>query len=210
MLFCLDIFGTICQYKRKMTEGLKKMARPKLLIARTADGADFPLPSYESRYHTGMRLSAAISQTVKIDAGERLRVPVGFAVGIPDGFSGLVVSWPQMAADHGIVVSDAPHVINPADRGPLFVLLHNLSPTQFILRRGDIIAQLLTIATPQPAWQEVDVSQKNATETPTAALFLDEEGPAAEKKADTHSAMESTRRVKRSIRERYKKVDASE
>lgn len=186
------------------------MVRPKILIKRTADGVGFRLPTYESPYHTGLRLSAAISQSIKIDVGERLRVPVGFSVGIPLGYSGLVVSWPALAAEHGMVVSDAPHVINPADRAPLFVLLHNISSAQFVLRRGDIIAQLLLVETPQISWQEITAGQETAgAETPTEALFLDE-GTAVANSEPIHSPMESTRRVKRSIRERYKKSDGSE
>jgi len=112
------------------------MITPRLFIARTPDGDGFPLPSYETQYHVGLRLSAAIGSPIKINAGERLLIPVGFAVGVPQGFCGQIVSYGPLAEQHGIIVVDAPHIVNPADREPIFVNLQNISQKQFILHRG--------------------------------------------------------------------------
>ena len=70
---------------------------PKLYITRTPDGTGFPLPSYDTKYHAGLNLMAAIGQPIKIATGERIKIPVGFAIGIPQGFCGQIVSSPQMA-----------------------------------------------------------------------------------------------------------------
>lgn len=131
---------------------------PKIHIIRTVDGADFPLPAYTSKHHVGLNLMAAISSPVKINPRERVHIPVGFAVAIPDGLCGQVVSDRLMALQNGIVVLDAPSVIHPADRSPLFVLLRNESNQQFILRRGMVIAQMLLVPVVQTAWQEVETN----------------------------------------------------
>ena len=92
---------------------------PTLYICRTSDGEGLPLPSYPSKDHIALTLQAAISAPVRLKAGERAHVPVGFAIGVPNGFCGQVVSFPTLALKEGVVVSDAPHILNPADRGPL-------------------------------------------------------------------------------------------
>lgn len=147
---------------------------PKIHIVRTSDGADFPLPGYASKHHVGLNLRAAIAGPIKINPRERVRVPVGFAFAIPDGLCGQVVSFSKLAREHGIVVIDAPSLINPADHEPLFVLLRNESTEQFILRRGDIIAQLLMVPVVQVAWDEV--SAPNPSDVSNAdEMMMDEE-----------------------------------
>lgn len=128
---------------------------PKIHIVKTADGADFPLPSYTSKHHVGLNLLAAVSSPVKIGPRERVQVPVGFAIALPDGLCGQIVSNRDMALTHGIVVLDAPSIVHPADRKPIFVLLRNESSEPFVLQRGMKIAQLLLLPVIQTAWQEV-------------------------------------------------------
>ena len=175
---------------------------PTLYICRTSDGEGLPLPSYESKDHIALILQAAISAPIRLKSGERAHVPVGFAVGIPNGYCGQVVSLPSLARKDGIVVSDAPHIVHPADRGPLFTLLLNTSEKDFVLHRGDICAQLVIFPAVQVAWKEIERKVK-ASRTSTDEILLDE---AEESDEDPLKALEpSARRGVRSIRDRYKK-----
>lgn len=178
---------------------------PQLYIARTPDGSDFPLPSYESRHHIGLNLMAAIGGRIKINPGERLRVPVGFAIGIPQGFCGQVVSNPYISEKSGIIVSDAPHILNPADRKPLFVLLQNVSSTQYVLHRGDLIAQLIVIPAVQICWQEIQSNIQDSI-TDENEILLEDLNDLSDKK-EKKDAFYSFRRVKTSPRNRYKTDD---
>ena len=178
---------------------------PKLYITRTSDGSDFPLPSYTSRHHMGLNLSAAIGSPVRIAPNERILIPVGFAIGIPQGFVGQILSNPSLAEQAGLVVSDAPHLLNPADRQPIFVLLHNISSVPQILHRGDLIAQLLIIPAIQVSWQEITprVSDQ-VTDVETLVVDPGVSGPtpaAADK-------FKSFRRHSPSIRERSQSTDS--
>lgn len=173
---------------------------PQLHIIRTPEGVDFPLPSYISKHHVGMILRAAIPTVLKLDAGERGLVPVGFGIGVPDGLCGQIVSLPQIAKEKGLIVLDAPQILNPADRDSLSVLVQNASRRQLILRRGEEIAQLLIIPVYQVCWNEItgkmlrEVREKinlNLTDT------------SAEKKSSKSSEKNSKRLVK-SVRERVK------
>ena len=174
---------------------------PTLYICRTSDGEELPLPSYESKDHIALTLQAAISSPIRLKAGERAFVPIGFAIGIPNGFCGQIVSFPKLARKEGIIVSDAPHILHPADRGPLFVLLRNTSSDDFVLHRGVVCAQLVIFPAVQVAWKEVE-RHIEASRTSTDEILLDE----AEE--ETANALEpSARRGVRSIRNRYKKDD---
>lgn len=175
---------------------------PTLYISRTSDGEGLPLPSYESKNHIALTLQAAISAPIRLKSGERAYVPVGFAIGIPKGFCGQVVSFPQLARKDGIIVSDAPHVIHPADRNPLFVLLLNTAEKDYVLHRGVVCAQLLVLPALQVAWKEIERQIDRSDITPADEILLDE----AEETTSNSNALEpSARRGVRSIRNRYKK-----
>ncbi|MGN0919152.1 MAG: dUTP diphosphatase [Alphaproteobacteria bacterium] len=171
---------------------------PTLYICRTSDGEGLPLPSYESPDHIALTLQAAISAPIRLKAGERAYVPVGFAIGIPNGYCAQVVSLPELARREGIVVSDAPHILHPADRGPLFVLLRNTSTDDFVLHRGVICAQLVIFPAVQVAWKEVE-RHVEASKTSTDEILLDEA-----QESETDAWEPSARRGVRSIRNRYK------
>lgn len=175
---------------------------PQLHILRTSDGNDFPLPSYTSQYHVGLNLMAAVGTPIKINPGERIRVPVGFAVGIPVGFCGQIVSRPELALAHGIIVSDAPHIVHPADREPLFVLLQNISHQQYVLHRGDLIAQLIIMPVVQVCWNEVS-AVPIGPKTKEADMIIEKD----ESVSPPTKQKENPRREKKSIRNRYKKTD---
>ena len=174
---------------------------PTLYICRTSDGEGLPLPSYEFKNHIALTLLAAISAPIRLKTGERAYVPVGFAIGIPNGFCGQVVSFPKLARKDGIIVSDAPHVIHPADRKPLFVLLLNTSEKDYVLHRGIVCAQLLVLPALQVAWKEVERHIDAADITPTDEILLDD-GQESTEKANAWEP--SARRGVRSIRNRYK------
>ena len=176
---------------------------PTLYICRTSDGEGLPLPSYESKDHIALTLQAAISAPIRLKLGERANVPVGFAIGIPDGFCGQIVSFPNLARKEGIVVSDAPRIVHPADRGPLFMLLRNTGEKDFVLHRGQICAQLVVMPAVQVCWKEIEHHSDQSQITSTEDILLDE-GVASEEE-NLHALEPSARRVVHSIRDRYKK-----
>ena len=75
----------------------------RLSIARTPDGNGLALPSYASRYHVGLNLQAAIPSALRLEAGDRVYIPCGFAIGVPDGYCGYVVSHPDIAKNLGVI-----------------------------------------------------------------------------------------------------------
>ena len=99
----------------------------------------------------------------------------------------------------------APRVLNPVDRGPLFVLIQNESKTAQIIKRGDFIAELLIIPVQQVCWNEVEGAEETEV-TPEENFWID-----GKSEKDTISEMlepvDSKRRVTKSIRSRVKSAD---
>lgn len=174
---------------------------PKIHIIRTPDGVDFPLPSYASRHHVGLVLRAAIPTVLKLDPHERALIPVGFGFGVPDGLCGQIVSLPQMAVEKGLIVLDAPQILNPADREALFVLVQNASRRQLILRRGEEFAQMLIAPVYQICWHEI--TGQIAQEAHELTLDADEEENSSPKTLSTR------KRTVKTVRERVKASNES-
>ncbi len=174
------------------------MTIPRLFIARTADGTGLALPSYTSAHHIALNLQAAISAPIRLNAMERAYIPVGFAIGIPKGYCGQVVSVPTLAKEQGVIVLGAPQILHPADRGALFILIQNTSHNPVIVHRGLICAQLLIFPAVQVCWNELNMAISDE-ETSSSSVVLDAGGGEEDKSAMTLSP----RRQAHSIRHRF-------
>jgi dUTP pyrophosphatase len=103
---------------------------------------DLPLPSYARDGDAGLDLSSAVDVVLK--PGERVVVPTGFAIAIPEGHAGFVHARSGRAFREGLALPNAPGVIDAGYRGELRVLLVNLDPAEPIyIERGEKIAQLV-------------------------------------------------------------------
>ncbi|HIW46761.1 MAG TPA: dUTP diphosphatase [Candidatus Yaniella excrementigallinarum] len=109
---------------------------------------DIAVPYYALPGDAGADLSTTID--VVLGAGERLLVPTGVAIAIPQGFAGFIHPRSGLAVRSGLSVVNAPGTIDAGYRGEIKVPLINLDPTETIhLQRGERIAQLVI----QPVFQ---------------------------------------------------------
>ncbi len=105
------------------------------------DGLD--LPSYETAGAAGMDLRAAVTETARLQPGERALIPTGLAIELPQGHEGQVRPRSGLAVKHGITVLNAPGTIDEDYRGEVQVPLINLGDETFEITRGMRIAQLV-------------------------------------------------------------------
>jgi dUTP pyrophosphatase len=113
---------------------------PDVLITRL--DPDLPLPAYEHPGDAGMDLRSRIEVTLA--PGERMLVPTGMAIALPDGYVALVCARSGLALRHGIGLVNAPGVVDAGYRGEIGVILVNHDATAHVtLQRGDRIAQLV-------------------------------------------------------------------
>ena len=117
---------------------------------------DLPLPAYAHPGDAGLDLRARIDTTVPA-AGGRVLVPTGVAIAIPEGHAGWVLPRSGLALEHGIALVNAPGLIDAAYRGELKVILLNTDPHRdFVVHRGDRIAQLVIQRFTTVQWAEAD------------------------------------------------------
>lgn len=120
---------------------------PVLTVEACATQSEQPLPAYAHPGDAGLDLRAAIDG--ELAPFERLVVPCGFSLAIPEGYAGLVMPRSGLAARHGISVVNAPGLIDSGYRGEIQVILVNMDPREtFAFKVGDRIAQLVIVAVP--------------------------------------------------------------
>jgi dUTP pyrophosphatase len=121
----------------------------KVQILRLGNGKDLPLPVYATSGSAGLDLRAAEAFTLK--PGERALVPTGVAIALPKGFEAQVRPRSGLAVKHGVTVLNAPGTIDADYRGEIKVPIINHGAEDFVIVRGDRIAQMViapvTIAT---------------------------------------------------------------
>lgn len=118
------------------------MAVPSVPVRIVRLDPDLPLPTYAHPEDAGADLMT--TQDVTLQPGERMLVPTGVALALPEGHVGLVHPRSGLAARHGLSIVNAPGTIDAGYRGEVKVLLVNLDPhTEVRLSRGDRIAQLV-------------------------------------------------------------------
>jgi dUTP pyrophosphatase len=115
----------------------------KVLLKRTQNSSDLPLPNYMSPQAAGMDLYANIEGSIIIESGKYKSIPTGIAIALPKGYEAQVRPRSGLAFKHGITILNSPGTIDADYRGEISVLLINLGEGVFEVRRGDRIAQLV-------------------------------------------------------------------
>ena len=129
------------------------MSRLEIPVVRL--DADLALPTYAHDGDAGLDLVAREDAVVSA-AGGRTLVPTGIALALPRGYAGFVLPRSGLALKHGVTVVNSPGLIDCAYRGEIKVVLLNTDPSSdYQVRRGDRIAQLVVQAVTEVVWNEV-------------------------------------------------------
>ncbi len=104
---------------------------------------DIPLPEYATGGSSGLDLRAALEDDLVISKGSFTLVPTNLRVEIPYGYEIEVRPRSGLAAKNGIGVLNSPGTIDSDYRGEIKVILFNFGPEDFVVKRGDRIAQMV-------------------------------------------------------------------
>lgn len=114
-----------------------------------------PTPVYAHPGDAGADLVTGVDVT--LGPGERVVVPTGVALALPEGYAAFVHPRSGLAARCGLSVANAPGTVDAGYRGEIEVLLVNLDPEHAVeLRRGDRIAQVVFQQVERAHFIEVD------------------------------------------------------
>jgi dUTP pyrophosphatase len=131
------------------------MPTPPVPVALLRLDRDLPVPSYAHPGDAGADLMTTVDVTLA--PGERVLVPTGVALALPEGYVGLVHPRSGLAARHGLSIVNAPGTVDAGYRGEIKVCLVNLDPREpVVLRRADRVAQLVVQRVEQAQFVEVD------------------------------------------------------
>lgn len=115
---------------------------------------DVPVPAYAHPGDAGADLVTTVDATVA--PGERVLLPTGIALALPDGYAAFVHPRSGLAIRCGVALVNAPGTVDAGYRGELRVALVNLDPREpVVLRRGERIAQLVVQRVERAVFHEV-------------------------------------------------------
>ena len=117
---------------------------------------DVPLPSYATQGSAGMDIYAAVEQECVILKGESLLIPSGFSIELPVGYEAQIRPRSGLAMNHNIGIMNSPGTIDSDYRGEVKIILTNFGKKDFIVKRGDRIAQMVISQYTRIEWDETD------------------------------------------------------
>ena len=121
------------------------------------------IPSYQTPGSAACDLKSTGNYV--IPPGSRVVIDTGIKLEIPKGFAAQVCPRSGLAAKNGITVLNSPGIIDNDYRGEIKVILHNSGMEEFIVKKGDRIAQLLFFPIFQAIFQRTEeVSTTNRGE----------------------------------------------
>ncbi len=112
-------------------------------VKRKPGCEDLPLPSYATEGSSGMDLYADVTGDLLIKSGETRLVSAGIYLSIPKGYEAQIRPRSGLALKHGITLPNTPGTIDSDYRGLLSIILINLGKEDFLIKRGDRIAQMV-------------------------------------------------------------------
>lgn len=125
------------------------------MIVKVINRSSNALPQYATSYAAGLDVRADNAEPIVLKPLARAMVPTGLYLEIPAGYEVQVRPRSGLAAKKGITVLNAPGTIDADYRGEVCVILVNLSSEDFVVERGERIAQLVLAKHEVIEWEEV-------------------------------------------------------
>jgi dUTP pyrophosphatase len=146
----------------KMTETIRSPFHEEVEIDITQleHARDLPLPAYATSQSAGMDLLAAIDRPLTLNPGDRILIPSGIAIALPQGYEAQIRPRSGLAIQSGITVLNAPGTIDSDYRGEIMGIMINLGQNPFVFTRGMRFAQLVISSYRTVLWKNVDILEE--------------------------------------------------
>ena len=117
----------------------------------------YPCPAYATPLSAGVDLKACLDSPVVLKPLQRMLVPTGLFIALPEGYEAQVRPRSGLALKHGITVLNSPGTVDAVYRGEIKVILVNLSEEPFEIVPGERIAQMVIARHEQAQWEEAEL-----------------------------------------------------
>ena len=123
-------------------------------ILRLPQATDLPLPSYATSGSAGMDLIAALENDLILLPSETKLVPTGLIIELPVGFEAQIRPRSGLAIKNQIGLMNSPGTIDSDYRGEIKVIITNFGKENFVIHRGDRIAQMIIAKYEKIIWSD--------------------------------------------------------
>ncbi len=114
------------------------------------------LPGYGTPLSAGMDVRANLNNPMTINPMERILVPTGLYIQLPEGYECQLRPRSGLALKHGITLVNTPGTIDADYRGEIKVILINLSSEPFVINNGERICQMVVTNYARVEWETTD------------------------------------------------------
>ena len=119
-----------------------------------------PLPAYSTALSAGMDLRANLDKPVVLKSLDRILIPTGLFIELPEGYEAQIRPRSGLALKKGITLLNSPGTIDADYRGEIGVILVNLSKDDFTIEHGERICQMVIAKHETIRWNEVEILEE--------------------------------------------------
>lgn len=136
-------------------EASRQAVQLKILDPRI--GREFPLPAPATKGSAGVDLCACIDEPLVLKPGEVKLISTGISIYLEDPrLAAVLLPRSGLGHKHGIVLGNLVGLIDSDYQGPLMVSCWNRGSSEYEIRPGDRIAQMVILPIVVPEFTVVD------------------------------------------------------
>ena len=117
---------------------------------------NFKLPCYATDGSAGMDIVAMNKNDIIIKPLQTVLIPTGFSIELPLGYEAQIRPRSGLAINKCIGILNSPGTIDSDYRGEVKIIITNFGKDDFIIKKGDRIAQMVINKYERIVWDEVD------------------------------------------------------
>jgi len=126
-------------------------------------GSDIPLPHYATTGSAGLDLRACIDQEILLKPGQTELVPTGLAIYLENpGYAAMLLPRSGLGHKHGVVLGNLVGLIDSDYQGQLMVSCWNRGKSDYTIRVGERIAQMVIVPVVQTEFELVEEFQSTS------------------------------------------------
>jgi len=127
-----------------------------MITIKVINKSNYSVPDYATPFSSGIDLFANIAENVTIKPFQRILIPTGLFIEIPDGYEAQIRPRSGLALKHGLTVLNTPGTIDSDYRGEIQVIIINFGNLDFVVEPGLKIAQMVFSKYEKVEFIEVD------------------------------------------------------
>lgn len=118
--------------------------------------SNFNIPEYATEHSSGVDLRANIKEPVILKTLERVLIPTGIFLEIPEGIEAQIRPRSGLAIKKGLTVLNTPGTIDSDYRGEIGIIIINLSNDEVIIEPGERVCQMVFSRYEKVVFESVD------------------------------------------------------